>query len=65
MSPRAPAITEFDVLTLADPRVRACRTVPNVTADMGLYLQMKDDFGHTASSPTFNLSREPTSPLHI
>jgi len=31
-------------------------TAPSVTAESGYYLQMKDDFGHTYSSPIFNIA---------
>jgi hypothetical protein len=34
-----------------------------VDTESGYYLQMKDDFGHTYTSPIFNLTREQTSGL--
>ncbi len=38
--------------------VRVDRTAPSVTTESGYYLQMKDDFGHTYSSPIFNIACE-------
>ncbi|KAI0271701.1 hypothetical protein BC834DRAFT_967141 [Gloeopeniophorella convolvens] len=35
---------------------------PNVSAEAGFYLQMKDDFGQTSTSPIFNLTPSPESP---
>ena len=38
--------------------VRIDRSAPGVTAEAGYYLLMKDDFGHTFSSPIFNIACE-------